>query len=85
VAEEKKTNRAEILRRARQRTQVEILRKTVDYGTGSKGRALVALTAAVAIPTANASGLLDLVSSATDLPIPEAGQARKGRKDRGIY
>ena len=42
MTEEKKTDRVELLRKARERTQAELLKKAVDMSTGSKGAALTA-------------------------------------------
>ncbi len=82
MAVEKKTDRAELLRRARERTQAELLKKTVDMSAGSKGAALTAVATAVLIPAADASDLLDLLANATDIPIPEAAQAGQRRRRR---
>jgi hypothetical protein len=80
VTEEKKTDRVELLRKARERTQAELLKKAVDMSTGSKGAALTALAGAMLIPAADASGLVDLLADATDIPVPEASQAAQRRR-----
>jgi hypothetical protein len=79
---QERAGNAELLRKARERTQAELLKKAVDMSTGSKGAALTALAAAVLIPAADASGLLDLLADATDIPAPEAVQAGQRRRRR---
>ena len=79
---QERSRNAELLRKARERTQAELLKKAVDMSTGSKGAALTALAAAVLIPAADASGLLDLLADATDIPVPEAIQAAQRRRRR---
>jgi hypothetical protein len=82
VAEGKKADRSELLRRARERTRAELLKKAVDTSPGSKGAALTALAAAVLIPAADASGLLDFIADATNIPGLEAVQAGQRRRRR---
>jgi hypothetical protein len=66
----------------RARTQAELLKKAVDMSVGSKGAALNALAAAVLLPAADASGLVDLVADTTDIPVSEAAQAGQRRRRR---
>jgi hypothetical protein len=80
LTEERKAKRAELLRNARQRTEAELMKKTVDMSVGSKGAALTALAVAALLPAADASGLVDLLADATDLPLPEAVQASPRRR-----
>lgn len=80
MTEEKKTDRAELLRKARERTQAELLKKAIDMSTGSKGAALTVLAGTMLIPAADASGLVDLLADATDIPVPEAIQAAQRRR-----
>jgi hypothetical protein len=82
VSQERKTDHVELLRKARERTQVELLKKTVDMSAGSKGATLTALAGAVLIPAADASGLVDLLADATDIPVSEAIQAARRRRRR---
>jgi hypothetical protein len=78
--EERKAKRAELLRKARQRTEAELMKKAVDMSAGSKGAALTALAVAALLPTADAPGLVDLLADATDLPLPESVQASPRRR-----
>ena len=80
MTEERETKRAELLRKARQRTEAELMKKAVDMSAGSKGAALTALAAAALIPAADASGFIDLLADATDLPLPESVQASPRRR-----
>ncbi len=86
--EQKKLNRtsagrSEALRKARERVQAEVMKKAVDASTGSKGSALMALAAIAILPTADATGLIDLIDNAVDVPGPEeAWQASPRRRRR---
>jgi hypothetical protein len=80
VTEEKKPDRVELLRKARERTQTELLKKAIDMSTGSTGAALTALAGAMLIPAVDASGLVDLLADATDIAAPEASQAAQRRR-----
>ena len=82
MTEERETKRAELLRKARERTQAELMKKAVDMSAGSKGAALTALAVATVVPAADASGLIDLLADATDLPLPDAVQASPRRRRR---
>ncbi len=80
MTEERETRRAELLRKARKRTEAELMKKAVDMSAGSKGAALTALAVATLVPAADASGLIDLLADATDLPLPESVQASPRRR-----
>jgi hypothetical protein len=82
LTEGRNTKRAELLRKARQRTEAELMKKAVDMSVGSKGAALTALAAAALLPAADASGVIDLLADATDLPLPDAVQASPRRRRR---
>lgn len=71
--------RSEALRKARERVQVELMKKAVDASTGSKGSALMALAAFAILPSADATGLIDLLDNAVDIPGMDALQSNQRR------
>lgn len=71
--------RSEALRKARERVQAELMKKAVDASTSSKGSALMALAAITIIPTADATGLIDLLDNTIDIPGLDALQSSQRR------
>ena len=74
--------RSETLRKARDRIQVELMKKAVDASTGSKGSALMALAAVAILPTADATGFIEFIDNAVDIPGIDAAQASPRRRRR---
>lgn len=67
------SGRAEVVKRARERTALELTRRSIDLTTGSPRATMVAAVAvAAAVPLVDASHLLDGLMGASNLPVPEA-------------
>ncbi len=65
--------RADVLRRARERTALELTKRSIDLTTGSPRATMVAAVAvAAALPLADAGNLLDGLTNASHLPVLEA-------------
>lgn len=79
--------RAEVLRKARERTELELMKRCVDLTTGgSRGTMVAAVAVAAALPLADAANLLDGLNDGMNVPFLEAadrGQAAPCKKRCG--
>lgn len=78
---------AAALKKARERTELELTRRSIDLTTGSPRATMVAAVAvAAALPLADAGNLLDGLNNGTNVPFLEAegrGQAAPCKKKCG--
>ena len=64
---------ADLLKRARERTELELAKRTVDLTAGgSRGTMIAALAVAAALPLADAANLLDGLIDVAGVPLLES-------------
>ncbi len=68
---------ADLLRKARERTELELAKRCVDLTTGgSRGTMVAAFAVAAALPVADAAHLIDSLTDGVTLPLLEADDDR---------
>lgn len=74
---------AELLKKARRRTELELMKKTVDFTSGpSRATVAAAIVVAAGVSIADAVDLVEKLTEASGVPLQEAIQQSPRRRRR---